>query len=172
MNRSNWTFVVLLTLISLMTTPTFAQKVESKKYEKMLDRRLPKDVLVIAVNEVDTSDQTIVFLDAREQDEYNVSHIKNARHVGYKDLNLDGILRLPKSTEIIVYCSVGYRSGKVTKKLEEAGFENVKNLYGGLFEWSNQEMPLVDNDGNPTDKIHPYNSKWGKWITSGKKSYE
>tara|TARA_B110000037_G_scaffold55184_1_gene67558 strand:+ start:1009 stop:1173 length:165 start_codon:yes stop_codon:yes gene_type:complete len=52
-------------------------------------------------------------------------------------------------------------------------YTNVSNLYGGLFEWSNQEMPLVSRSNNySTVKIHPYNEKWGKWIRVGEKSYE
>jgi 3-mercaptopyruvate sulfurtransferase SseA len=76
---------------------------------------------------------------------------------------------IPKDTEIIVYCSVGFRSGSVAKKLIKNGYTNVLNLYGGLFEWSNQELPLVDNDGKPTLKIHTYNKKWGKWVEKGEK---
>ena len=53
------------------------------------------------------------------------------------------------------------------------GYTNVSNLYGDLFEWSNQEMPLVTSSNNDsTVKIQPYNEKWGKWIIVGEKSYE
>ena len=82
------------------------------------------------------------------------------------------ITSLPKNTPIVIYCSVGYRSEKVTEKLIENGFTNVKNLYGGIFEWVNEENLIVDQKNNKTDKIHPFNNDWGKWLTKGIKSYK
>lgn len=40
-----------------------------------------------------------------------------------------------KSTEIICYCRSGNRSGQACLLLESMGFENVKNLTGGMLEW-------------------------------------
>jgi rhodanese-related sulfurtransferase len=150
---------------------TYAQQVESSSYDRMLKKRLPKNVPIVDVNQVDVSDSSIVYLDTRELCEFEVSHIENAQYIGYKKANLEAVLKLPKETKIIVYCSIGYRSGKISKELIDDGFTNVHNLYGGIFEWSNQERPLVDNNGNSTVKVHPYNKKWGKWITSGDKAY-
>lgn len=155
----------------LFVSASYAQEVESSSYGRMLEKRLPKNVPIIDVDDVDIEDNSIVFLDAREICEYEVSHIENARFIGYKKADLEDVLSLPKETEIIVYCSIGYRSGKISKDLIDEGFTNVHNLYGGIFEWSNQEMPLVDNNGKSTTKVHPYSKKWGKWITSGEKAY-
>lgn len=164
--------ICVLTVLLILSTVSLAQQVESAKYQRMLKKRLPKDVPTINVSEIGDNDETILFLDARERNEYEVSHIKNAKFIGYKDVDLDAILLLPKTTEIVVYCSVGYRSGKITEQLMEHGFSNVRNLYGGIFEWSNQERTMVDSDGNPTTLIHAYNKKWGKWITTGSKVYD
>ncbi|MFT3946045.1 MAG: rhodanese-like domain-containing protein [Agriterribacter sp.] len=40
-----------------------------------------------------------------------------------------------KSQEIICYCRSGNRSGQACLLLESMGFENVKNLTGGMLEW-------------------------------------
>ena len=40
-----------------------------------------------------------------------------------------------KSKEIICYCRSGNRSGQACMLLESMGFENVKNLKGGMMEW-------------------------------------
>lgn len=40
-----------------------------------------------------------------------------------------------KKEEIIVYCRSGNRSGQACLILEAAGFNNVKNLTGGMLEW-------------------------------------
>ena len=71
-----------------------------------------------------------------------------------------------------MYCSVGYRSEKISEKLTDLGFQNVSNLYGGMFGWVNAEQPIVSGQGKPTDEIHPYDKKWGKWLERGTKKYE
>ncbi|HTJ12930.1 MAG TPA: rhodanese-like domain-containing protein [Dinghuibacter sp.] len=40
-----------------------------------------------------------------------------------------------KDKEVIVYCRSGNRSGQATMFLEQMGFENVKNLVGGMLAW-------------------------------------
>ena len=73
----------------------------------------------------------------REKEEYDISHIKNAKYAGYYKFSLDQLNSIDKDTTIVVYCSVGYRSSKIAKKLIQAGFKDVRNLYGGIFKWVN-----------------------------------
>jgi rhodanese-related sulfurtransferase len=40
-----------------------------------------------------------------------------------------------KKDEVIVYCRSGNRSGIATQIMEQLGFENVKNLTGGMLAW-------------------------------------
>ena len=113
-----------------------------------------------------------VWLDARELNEFKVSQIEDAMWVGYDDFSLDRVASLDKSDEIIVYCSVGYRSEKVAEKLIEAGYKNVSNLYGGIFEWKNQGNQVMDSTSTPTEKVHAYNRIWGIWLKQGEKVYD
>ncbi|NOZ46852.1 MAG: rhodanese-like domain-containing protein [Chlorobi bacterium] len=113
----------------------------------------------------------VVLLDAREINEYKISHIKNAIYVGYNDFDIDKLKTINKNKTIIVYCSIGYRSEKVAEIVSKNGFSNVYNLYGGIFDWINQDFPVVNSIG-VTPKIHPYNKEWGKWLEKGEKSYE
>jgi len=41
-----------------------------------------------------------------------------------------------KDSEIIVYCRSGNRSGQACLILETMGFQNVKNLTGGMLKWT------------------------------------
>jgi 3-mercaptopyruvate sulfurtransferase SseA len=66
---------------------------------------------------------------------------------------------------------VGYRSEKISEKLKQAGFKDVSNLYGGIFEWVNQGNPVVDENGKITDNIHAYSKTWGVWLNKGVKVY-
>jgi rhodanese-related sulfurtransferase len=115
------------------------------------------------------NDPTIVLLDSREKKEYEVSHIKGALYAGYEDFNLQEVSKNIKSidTPIIVYCSLGVRSEDIAETLEKAGYTNIKNLYGGIFNWKNNNLPVVNRHQEPTDSVHVYSKKWGKWLTKG-----
>ena len=130
--------------------------------KRMADKTVPiiKSSQVVKLQE---KDKKIVFLDARELEEYKVSHIENAIHVGYDNFDMKSVANIDKNIVVIVYCSVGYRSGKIGKKLRNAGFTSVFNLYGGLFDWANNGNEVFA-EGKKVEKIHPYNNKWGKWL--------
>ena len=40
-----------------------------------------------------------------------------------------------KNDEVVLYCRSGNRSGIAAQILEQMGFENVKNLTGGMLAW-------------------------------------
>ena len=97
-------------------------------------------------------------LDVREPDEYHVSHLADAQQV--EPGSDPATLGLPKDQPIVTYCSVGYRSAEYARKLRQAGFTDVRNLEGSVFEWANEKRPLV-GDGHPASQVHPYNKTWG-----------
>jgi len=116
-------------------------------------------------------DSTIVLLDTREIKEYQVSHIKGALYVGYENFNLQKVSKTitPKEAQIIVYCSLGVRSEDIAEILQKAGYTNIQNLHGGIFDWKNNNLPLVNAKQKQTDSVHVYSKKWGKWLTNGVK---
>lgn len=144
-------------------------RVESSTYNALLHTLLSHSVPEVSVKEVAAN--PAVFVDTRERREYEVSHLQNALWVGYDHLDLSPLQKTPKNQPIVVYCSVGYRSEKVAEKLIKQGFTNVKNLYGGIFEWKNQGQ-AVFNDQGRTEAVHAYSKTWGVWLRKGKKVYE
>jgi len=147
------------------------QKVESSSYSLMLSSLLSHSVTEISAKEIDANKENLIFIDSREKEEYEVSHIKDAIWVGYDSLDFTNVDCLDKNSRLIVYCSVGYRSEKVAEKLKAKGFTNVSNLYGGIFEWKNQGYEVVDEKNQPTDSVHAYNKVWGIWLNKGVKVY-
>lgn len=104
-------------------------------------------------------------LDARSQEEYAVSHLKSAQLIEVKNLDIAVLPEVPFNTSIVVYCSVGYRSAKVVQQLQQAGYQNVFNLSGGIFEWTNQGEAIF-KDKHRVEIVHPYNFLWGKLLNS------
>ena len=119
-----------------------------------------------------STDQNIQLLDTRKKEEFKVSHLENAIHVGYKKFDVEQFEdQLNKYQPIIVYCSIGVRSEEIGEKLKSAGFENVKNLRGGLFKWFNENRQIVDKSAKPTHHIHGYNKKWSRFLKRGEVVY-
>lgn len=102
-----------------------------------------------------------ILLDVRTAPEYDVSHIHGARRV--EPDAAASTIKLPKDEPIVTYCSVGYRSGGFAKKLQDAGYTNVQNMAGSIFQWANEGRP-VERDGQQVDKVHPYNATWAKLL--------
>ncbi len=109
-------------------------------------------------------DPKLVILDIRERSEYMVSHLKNAKLLSYKRFNINSVSSIPKDARIVVYCSIGFRSERVGEKLLAAGYKNVFNLYGGLFNWANNQYPLYNSLNEKTIQVHTFNSEWEKWV--------
>lgn len=144
---------------------------QADSYEQMLNSLLKKSVEPINVKDAKTKTNAY-FIDTRVKREFDVSHIKNAQWVGYNEFYLEKIKNIPKDAEVIVYCSVGYRSEKIGEKLEKAGYKNVKNLWGGIFQWVNDGNTVVDNQEIKTPNVHAFSKKWGVWLLKGEKVYE
>ncbi len=143
---------------------------QDENFEAMFQRLTSGDVPVVKPEQADAL-QGAVFLDAREPREFEVSHIEGARFIGYDEFDINSIADLDKTKPLVVYCSVGYRSEKIGEKLLDAGFTQVYNLYGGIFNWVNTDRPVVSSEGK-TNEVHAYNKKWGKWLEKGEKVYE
>lgn len=108
-----------------------------------------------------------VVLDTREQDEFDVSHIRHARHVGYIWFDMREVYDIPKTDTIVVYCAIGNRSERIGEKLRKAGYRHVFNLFGGIYEWVNQHHPVYNADDVQTTEVHVYDKNWSQWLIRG-----
>lgn len=165
-------FVLKLLILIMAFSPNLhAQRIKDPSYRILLKGLLSHSVDEISIEEADSMGARALFLDAREHKEFKISHIEKAIYVGYDSLDLSPINNIDREQEIIVYCSISYRSEKVAEKLVKLGYKNVHNMYGGIFEWRNQDKPLVNMDDEATDNVHAYNRMWGIWLKKGKKVY-
>ena len=155
----------LLTYSIALSQATIADEKFNKELKGLLSHSVKEVIPQDVVNNKD-----VLFLDSRELEEFETSHIKNAIFIGYDKFDMNRLNAINKDKKIVVYCSVGYRSEKIAEKLEKAGFKDVSNLYGGIFEWVNNEEPVYDKNGE-TEKVHTYNKQWSKWLKKGKKIY-
>ena len=145
-----------------------------KSIDKVLKTYNNNSVPYISSQELSKLDNNIILLDAREANEYEVSHLKNAIFVGFDkfDSNKTTEKLKDKNKKIIVYCSLGVRSEKIGEKLLKLGYTNVYNLYGGIFDWKNNNFAVVDSTNQITENVHAFSKSWGKYLTKGNKIYK
>jgi rhodanese-related sulfurtransferase len=157
----------ILILLFLIAKSSLAQK----SLDRLLEQYNTQSVPYISVEQLRMfqMNDTITILDAREPEEFIVSHIESAINVGYNDFSLQEkqLQKLNKYIPIVVYCSVGIRSEQIAEKLKKAGFITVKNLYGGIFEWKNKGYPVFDSTGKETENVHAFSKHWSTYLQAG-----
>lgn len=157
---------VLFLLVALVTLALQAQQVQNPAFDKELKKLLDLNTNIVSVDEIADHYDDYIFLDAREPKEYLISHIPNAINIGFRKWDKTLLDEISKDSKIIVYCSVGYRSEKITEKIRSLGYNNAANLYGSIFEWANCNLPLEDSESKTTMALHTYNRKWSQWVTN------
>ncbi len=97
-----------------------------------------------------------LLLDVRSAAEFEVSHLPDAIRVDPDVGAVAGLVALARGRPIVVYCSVGERSGALGDRLLGAGTP-VHNLQGGIFRWAREGRRLV---GAGAPAVHPFGRPW------------
>jgi rhodanese-related sulfurtransferase len=103
---------------------------------------------------------SVVLLDVRTPEEYRVSHLPGAMRVDPNARAVD--VAVDPAAEVVAYCSVGWRSARLARRLATVGV-NVVNLEGSIFEWVAKGLPVVDDRGVPVRVVHPFSRSWA-WL--------
>ncbi|MCC0567115.1 rhodanese-like domain-containing protein [Brevibacillus borstelensis] len=90
---------------------------------------LPQEVENKAVNQ-----KEVQLIDVRNPDEYVTARIKGSTLIPLNELPVR-VNEIDKDKEVICICRSGNRSGKACEYLSSLGYNNVKNMVGGMLEW-------------------------------------
>jgi rhodanese-related sulfurtransferase len=147
-----------------LTTPPPAEKKWSKALQEVyrkISQRHPKNLVTAREALRLYRKNELVLIDVRSQKEQVVSSIPTAIKVqpGKIDVTLPPWNTLPNDKSILVFCTVGERSGQLKDQLKRKGWWAF-NLAGGLAAWSWEEGPLVTPEGEKTRKIHVWSSDY------------
>jgi rhodanese-related sulfurtransferase len=102
-----------------------------------------RQVPSVTVNEVGDD---AYLVDVREDDEWTAGHAPTAHHLpmGQVPARLDEV---PTEGDVVVVCRSGHRSGQVVAYLSGQGWDNLRNLDGGMQDWAAAGRPMVSEDG-------------------------
>ena len=101
--------------------------------------QLPIEIDVHAVKQLLGEQADFLFIDCREQKEFDVARIAAATLIpmGQTQQRI-GELEPYRDKRIVVHCHHGGRSLRVTHFLREQGFQKTQNMAGGIDVWSQQ----------------------------------
>ncbi|NVO32832.1 rhodanese-like domain-containing protein [Hymenobacter lapidiphilus] len=140
-------------------------------YKNTVPTIQPKALATLLREEPASGRGNVLLLDTRTPAEYKVSHLRGARFVDFDNFRKLDLKDVARTRPVVVYCTVGARSEQVGSWLREQGFRDVRNLYGGIFQWMNDGQAVVNAQG-PTTDVHPYSVLWRPWLKTGNPVYE
>lgn len=96
-----------------------------------------------------------VLVDARTAAEQAVSRIPGAVLLEEVERELEQY----QDKALIVYCTIGARSGEQAREWRAAGLD-ASNYEGSILAWTHAGGELVTPTGEPTREVHVYGAKW------------
>ena len=104
----------------------------------------------------------VLIVDVRAPEEFAVSHLKGAVNLEEADA-IVALAQQRQVEQVVIYCSVGYRSARMADALEQQGWDAVVNLEGSIFEWANSGRTVFVGD-EPVEVVHPFDPEWGQLL--------
>jgi molybdopterin/thiamine biosynthesis adenylyltransferase/rhodanese-related sulfurtransferase len=130
--------------------PTVTKLIDYQQFCGIPEQPAPAQETKVNPGEIDVTElkakmdrgDDFVLIDVREPHEYRIASIPGSKliplgefpkHVG--EFNQDA--------DIVIHCKSGMRSAKACGILRQAGFQNVRNVVGGILAWSDKVDPSV-----------------------------
>lgn len=109
---------------------------------------------------INSEDETVLLVDIREKDEYDVLHIEGSIYAprgilesccdwGYAETIPE--LANARKEKVVLICRSGNRSALAALTLQFMGYSDVTSMKTGIKGWNDSDYPLVDNLGNSVD---------------------
>lgn len=151
----------------------FGSELSFDAMKKLVRTRFP-EVPQLSTDELarwlrDPARQKPVLLDVRSEAEFAISHLPGAIRVDPEATGAAVVRTLPAGRTVVAYCSVGYRSSELARRLLRQGAKPVYNLEGSIFQWANEGRAL-EAAGQPAAKVHPYNATFGHLLDPARRA--
>ena len=130
--------LLFLTLATMLLACDCAAYAQAKSAKQKKSKMSPLEISCQDVKTMlDDEEQKFLFLDCREQDEFDHVKIEGAVLLPMSEVT-ERVSEIEehKNKPIIIHCHHGGRSLRVTNWLIQQGFTNVKSMAGGIDEWS------------------------------------
>jgi rhodanese-related sulfurtransferase len=87
-------------------------------------------------------DDQVLFVDVREQWEYDTAHIAASVLIPLREIP-GNLARIENAQEVVIFCHHGMRSLDAAAWLRSQGVEGARSMAGGIDRWSVEIDPAV-----------------------------
>lgn len=102
------------------------------------------EITILDVKNLMDQNKLPLFIDVREDLEWQNDHLPYAQHIGRGVIERDIETIVPdKNSTMILYCGGGYRSVLAAESLQKMGYKNILSMTGGYRGWKESGYPLV-----------------------------
>lgn len=129
------------------TKPTVTKLIDYEQFcglrgeEKPVNQNTVPEISVEDLKKKLDAKEDVFILDVREPHEYKICNI-NGHLIPLNDLP-KRVGELDRDKETVVHCRSGARSARAVGFLRQAGFQNVRNLAGGILAWADRIDPKM-----------------------------
>ena len=123
-------------------SPTITAPIDYEQFCGMRDGAVLDSISVQQLKEKLERGESILLLDVREPVEHDIARIENAKLIPLRELP-DRLGELNRAANIVAFCHKGVRSALAVDLLQDAGFEAVRNLVGGIDAWATEIDPSM-----------------------------
>jgi rhodanese-related sulfurtransferase len=145
----------LLVTLARSKAPTQAGERQARLWELYAQvARALSDVPGVRAEQVRARSGAVVLVDVRPAVEREVSVIAGAISVDELEAQAEQLA----GRELVLYCTIGARSGAATRVMRERGFD-AYNLEGGVLAWTHVGGAL-ERQGRPTHEVHVWSARF------------
>jgi adenylyltransferase/sulfurtransferase len=102
----------------------------------------PGEIDVLELKQKIDRGDDFVLIDVREPHEYRICSIPGSKLIPLGEFPKH-VADFDPNADIVIHCKSGMRSAKACAVLRQAGFQNVRNVVGGILAWSTKVDPSV-----------------------------
>jgi rhodanese-related sulfurtransferase len=96
------------------------------------------------VRDMQARDESVVYLDVREPNEWNLGRMPRAIHIPRGNLENKVEALIGRGQKVVVYCARGNRSALAALTMKQMGYENVSSMARGFIGWADIGGEVVD----------------------------
>ena len=164
MHRLTLVVICLLTVPAILSSAELTDSDKKRIVNQMFvdySKEFPSVKTITSKKAMENAgSEALIFVDVRHEREMEVSvipgSITKAEFLSQKGSYSD--------KTIIVYCTIGYRSGLFAREMQKQGIDTY-NLNGGILSWV-LEGGQVRNKTGTVKQVHVYGEKW-RYVPEG-----
>jgi rhodanese-related sulfurtransferase len=118
----------------------------AKSGQDLIDeaKRQIDEVTPEQVRDMQARNETAVYLDVREPNEWNLGRLPQAIHLPRGNLESKVEALIDRGQKVVVYCARGNRSALAALTMKQMGYENVSSMARGFLGWADIGGEVVD----------------------------